>query len=177
MEPVLRRAAVGAAVTATALALSVTPAISLFLGAIAFLAGAALEYFYARAANVTFEHDKSVANTGAAAELATLRAVVDGLAEGLWITRPDGTVVEHNDALKEMLYTGIELPGHRPVELVRSAELQEAVTRACNEGLSSRLEVIVEGIRPRMLQVHVTPLKHGIGGSAAVFSAAIVIAS
>ena len=35
----------------------------------------------------------------------------------------------------------------RPVEIVRSAELQEAVTRACTEGLSSRLEVNVEVYR------------------------------
>ncbi len=169
MEPVLRRAGVGAAAAAAAMAFGIQPMTALVLGAIAFGASAALEYFAGQAPVATDAIEKREADTGAAAELATLRAVVDGLAEGLWITRADGTVVEHNDALKEMLYAGIELPGHRPVELVRSAELQEAVTRACNEGLSSRLEVMIEGVRPRELQVHVTPLKHGLGGSAAVF--------
>ena len=36
-------------------------------------------------------------------ELSTLRAVVDGMAEGVWITAEDGTGSQHNDALKELL--------------------------------------------------------------------------
>ena len=91
MDPLLRRAAVGAAVTAVALALGSNPLACLVLGATAFLAGTGLEYFYARVATVSRSIEQTQANTGAAAELATLRAVVDGLAEGLWITGPDGT--------------------------------------------------------------------------------------
>ncbi len=69
-------------------------------------------------------------------KLSVLRAVIDGMAEGVWITSEDGTVIEHNNALKEFLYTGQEIVGHRPRDLLESAELQEAVERACRDHAS-----------------------------------------
>ncbi|MCU0697585.1 MAG: ATP-binding protein [Myxococcaceae bacterium] len=104
-----------------------------------------------------------------ARDLAVLRAVIDGMAEGVWVTNEDGTVLEHNDALKELLYSGTEIVGHRPVEIVRSAELQLAVEKACREHQPSRLEINLEGVMPRVLSIHVSPLGHDLGGSAAVF--------
>lgn len=101
--------------------------------------------------------------------LSVLRAVIDGMAEGVWITAEDSTVLEHNDALKELLYTGRELVGQRAFEVLPSEELQEAVEKACKEHLPSRLELSVEGLRPRVLSVHVSPLGRELGGSAAVF--------
>ncbi|HEY1086700.1 MAG TPA: histidine kinase dimerization/phospho-acceptor domain-containing protein, partial [Archangium sp.] len=103
-----------------------------------------------------------------ARKLGVLRAVIDGMAEGVWITSQDGTVIEHNDALKEFLYTGQEIVGHRPRDLVQSAELQAAVMKACLENAPSRLELTVEGVRPCVLSVHVSPLRD-LGGSSAVF--------
>ncbi len=102
-------------------------------------------------------------------QLAVFRAVIDGMAEGVWITSNDGTVVEHNNALKEMLFAGHQLVGRKPIELLRSAELQMAVEQACREHLIARLELPVEGVRPRVLSVHVSPLGRELGGSAAVF--------
>lgn len=104
-----------------------------------------------------------------ARQLAVLRAVIDGMREGVWITSEDGTVLEHNNALKELLYTGQQIVGQRPVELLRSADLQAAVERACREGLASNLELNVEGVKPVVLSVHVSPLGRELGGSAAVF--------
>ncbi|HEY0883368.1 MAG TPA: ATP-binding protein [Archangium sp.] len=103
-----------------------------------------------------------------ARKLTVLRAVIDGMAEGVWITSQDGTVIEHNDALKEFLYTGQEIVGHRPRDLVQSAELQAATMKACLENAPSRLELTVEGVRPCVLSVHVSPLRD-LGGSSAVF--------
>jgi two-component system phosphate regulon sensor histidine kinase PhoR len=102
-------------------------------------------------------------------KLSVLRAVIDGMVEGVWITGEDGTVVEHNNALKEMLYTGREIVGQRPPALVESAELEAAVDAACHAQQSSRLELAVEGLRPRVLEVQVSPLGRDLGGSAAVF--------
>jgi two-component system phosphate regulon sensor histidine kinase PhoR len=102
-------------------------------------------------------------------KLSVLRAVIDGMVEGVWITADDCTVIEHNNALKEMLYAGREIVGQRPLELLHSAELQAAVETACRDNQSSRLELAVEGIRPRVLSVHVSPLGRELGGSAAVF--------
>ncbi|MBL9037732.1 MAG: PAS domain-containing protein [Archangium sp.] len=102
-------------------------------------------------------------------QLAVLRAVIDGMAEGVWITSNDGTVLEHNNALKEMLYAGQQLVGQRPADLFESAELQIAVDKACRESASTRLELSIEGVRPRVLSIHVSPLGRDLGGSAAVF--------
>jgi two-component system, OmpR family, phosphate regulon sensor histidine kinase PhoR len=101
--------------------------------------------------------------------LSVLRAVIDGMAEGVWITSDDGTVQEHNNALKEMLYTGRQIVGQRPEALLHSAELQVAVEKACRESQSSRLELAFEGLRPCTLSIHVSPLGRELGGSAAVF--------
>ena len=110
-----------------------------------------------------------IAARDSARKLAVLRAVIDGMAEGVWITSDLGTVVEHNNALKEFLFTGQEIVGHRPRDLFESEELQAAVDRACREGVVSRLELTVEGMRPSVLSVHVSPLGRELGGSSAVF--------
>lgn len=102
-------------------------------------------------------------------KLSVLRAVIDGMAEGVWITAEDGTVIEHNNALKEMLYAGREIIGQRPTDLMQSGELQVAVESACRDHHPSRLELSIEGVRPRVLSVHVSPLGKELGGSAAVF--------
>ncbi len=102
-------------------------------------------------------------------ELAVLQAVVEGMAEGVWVTGEDGTVLRHNSALKEMLFTGHELVGRQPTGILANDELQAAVERACKDGVSSRLEVTSEGLRPRVLSIHVAPLGRDLRGSTAVF--------
>ena len=102
-------------------------------------------------------------------QLDTLRAVVDGMAEGVWITSVDGTVLRHNDALQEMLFAGTELVGRKPIELVPNEALDQAVTRACKEAHPTWLEITIEGVRPRTLEVRVSALGPDLPGSAAVF--------
>lgn len=102
-------------------------------------------------------------------ELAVLRAVVDGMAEGLWITDEAGLVAQHNDALKALLFTTEEIIGRRPFDVLGDAALQAAVDRSCRGGEPERLEVTLEGLRPRVLDVRVSPLGRHLGGSAAVF--------
>jgi len=103
-------------------------------------------------------------------EARTLTAVLDGMIEGIWITDDKGTVMHHNDALREMLQPGnAGIVGQRPLALIRNEELNEAVLRACREGASSRLELHLEGLFPRMLAIRVTPLGRDLPGSAAVF--------
>jgi two-component system phosphate regulon sensor histidine kinase PhoR len=103
-------------------------------------------------------------------EARTLNAVLDSMIEGIWITDARGTVVHHNDALREMLEPGSGgIAGQRPLALIRNEELNEAVMRACREGSSSRLELQLEGLFPRTLAIRVTPLGKDLPGSAAVF--------
>lgn len=104
-------------------------------------------------------------------EARTLTAVLDGMIEGIWVTDAEGTVVRHNDALREMLQPGSPgIVGQRPLALIRNEELNEAVMRACREGSSSRLELTLEGLFPRTLAIRVTPLGKDLPGSAAVFN-------
>ena len=102
-------------------------------------------------------------------EAGTLTAVLDSMAEGIWVTDASGVVLRHNDALKEMLYAGQDLVGQRPLFLVRNSALHEAVLKACAEGESTKLEVVLEGVRPRVVAVRVAPLGHSRTGSVAVF--------
>ncbi|MGQ0504064.1 MAG: sensor histidine kinase [Myxococcaceae bacterium] len=99
----------------------------------------------------------------------TLSAVLDGMIEGVWVTDASGTLVRHNNALKELLYAGKDLVGERPLALLRRNDLNDAVMKACREGASSQLEVTLDGVRPRTLSVNVRPLGGDMPGSSAVF--------
>jgi two-component system phosphate regulon sensor histidine kinase PhoR len=111
----------------------------------------------------------SVLNAGLHQEARTLTAVLDGMAEGIWVTDAEGTVVRHNDALRAMLRPTGEIVGQRPLALLRHDSLNEAVLRACREGASTRLELTLEGLLPLTLAIRVTPLGGDLPGSAAVF--------
>ncbi|RKH39325.1 PAS domain-containing protein [Corallococcus sp. AB050B] len=103
-------------------------------------------------------------------EARILTAVLDGMAEGLWVTDAEGTVVRHNDALAEMLRPAHgAIVGQRPLALIRNEALNDAVARACHEGASTRLELTLEGLYSRTLAVRVTPVGRDLPGSAAVF--------
>ncbi|NOJ95912.1 PAS domain-containing protein [Corallococcus sp. CA049B] len=103
-------------------------------------------------------------------EARILTAVLDGMAEGLWVTDAEGTVVRHNDALAEMLLPANgAIVGQRPLALIRNEALNDAVARACHEGASTRLELTLEGLYSRTLAVRVTPVGRDLPGSAAVF--------
>ncbi|QSQ24913.1 PAS domain-containing protein [Pyxidicoccus parkwayensis] len=111
----------------------------------------------------------SARNTRLTQEARTLTAVLDGMAEGVWVTDAEGTVLRHNDALRDILQPTGELIGQRPLALLRNDVLHDAVMRACGEGTSTRLELELEGLFPRTLSVRVTPLGRDLPGSAAVF--------
>jgi len=98
-----------------------------------------------------------------------LGAALEGIADGVWITDASGAVVRHNAALRRLLEPGQEILGKRPLFLLRRAELHEAVMRACSEGVPAVVEVVMEGPRPRVLEVQVAPLGGSLPGSAAVF--------
>lgn len=103
-------------------------------------------------------------------EARTLTAVLDGMAEGVWVTDAEGTVVRHNDALREMLGPpGTDIVGQRPLALIRNEALNDAVITACREGTTTRLELPLESLFPRTLAIRVAPLGRDLPGSAAVF--------
>ncbi|MFY1829625.1 sensor histidine kinase [Myxococcus fulvus] len=111
----------------------------------------------------------SARNTELSQETRTLTAVLDSMAEGVWVTDAEGTVVRHNDALRGILQPGASLVGQRPLAILRDDQLHDAVMRACREGASQHLELSLEGLFPRTLSIRVTPLGKDLPGSAAVF--------
>ncbi|MFY2557257.1 sensor histidine kinase [Corallococcus terminator] len=111
----------------------------------------------------------SARNTELNQESRTLTAVLDSMAEGIWVTDAEGTVVRHNDALRNILQTGAPIVGQRPLAVIRDDQLHDAVMRGCREGTSTHLELALEGLFPRTLSVRVTPLGRDLPGSAAVF--------
>jgi two-component system, OmpR family, phosphate regulon sensor histidine kinase PhoR len=102
-------------------------------------------------------------------EASTLTALLDGMAEGIWVTDAEGTVVRHNDALRGMLLSAGEINGQRPLALLRHDSLNEAVLLACRERVATRLELTLDDVLSRTLAIRVTPLGGDLPGSAAVF--------
>ena len=115
------------------------------------------------------ERTTQLERDAAAYEERVLAAALEGIADGVWITDATGAVVRHNAALRRLLDAQQDVVGKRPLFLVRKGELHEAVLRACAGGASSVVEVVMEGPRPRVLEVQVAPLGGGLPGSAAVF--------
>ena len=115
------------------------------------------------------EKEAQAERDAAAYEERVLAAALEGIADGVWITDASGAVVRHNAALRRLLDAGEDVVGKRPLFLVRKGELHEAVLRACGGGAPSVVEVVMEGPRPRVLEVQVAPLGGGLPGSAAVF--------
>jgi len=111
----------------------------------------------------------SAQNAATTQEAHTLTAVLDGMAEGIWVTDAVGTVVRHNDALRQMLHPLGGPVGQRPYALLRNEALDEAVGRACRDGVSTSLELTLGGLFPRTLAIRVSPLGGELPGSAAVF--------
>ncbi|WP_434389338.1 sensor histidine kinase [Melittangium boletus] len=108
-------------------------------------------------------------DVGLLQEARTLTAVLDSMAEGIWVTDVEGNVLRHNDALRGMLMPVGDIVGQRPLTLLRHDSLNEAVSRACEEGGSTRLELTLEDVLSRTLAIRVTPLGGDLPGSAAVF--------
>jgi two-component system phosphate regulon sensor histidine kinase PhoR len=104
-----------------------------------------------------------------ARQLNTLSSVMDSMVEGLLITDATGRIIRHNDAVKGLLYAGRDLLGRTAMELISSQPLQDAIEEACRRGRPTRLEISVEGLRPRVLEVSVVPLGREVGGSASMF--------
>lgn len=94
-------------------------------------------------------------------ELDSLEAVLEGMAQGVWLTDAGGIVLRHNRALRELFPPGQALMGERPLALLHSEPLQAAVDAACTQGQTTEVELAVEA---RILSVHVAPVGQKVPG-------------
>ena len=76
-------------------------------------------------------------------ESRTLTAVLDGMAEGIWVTDAQGTVVRHNDALRELLRAGsAPITGQRPLALLRDEGLSVILSESDLSHSKKLLDVV-----------------------------------
>jgi two-component system phosphate regulon sensor histidine kinase PhoR len=106
---------------------------------------------------------------GSRREEARLRTILNGMVEGVLVTDPQGRIVATNPALDAMV-TG-EVLGRTPVEVIRSAELHDAVSRGLRgERCEVTFGALVRG-ESRTLVTQISPLPRGgaaAGGVVAV---------
>lgn len=97
-----------------------------------------------------------------------LGGVLDGMRDGVLLVDERGDVKLTNPALREMLLLGAEVRGKRPLELLRSADLNDLLGQVADTGEPGAAEIEVGELKPRRLLVHATPLAD-LGGTLAVF--------
>jgi two-component system phosphate regulon sensor histidine kinase PhoR len=94
-------------------------------------------------------------------ESARLRAVLDGMAEGVMVTDDDGRIAMWNESFGR-LFPGIPPQGRRPIEVVRSAELQDTIRDAAREPAPVSREIT---IGDRVFIVRVARIQRDVGPS------------
>ncbi|HET7692621.1 MAG TPA: ATP-binding protein [Gemmatimonadota bacterium] len=108
---------------------------------------------------------EQVARTGA--ERDQLVAVVEGMAEGVIVTGPDGRIAMSNTALRSMFLPGGPVEGRTPIEALRNPEAADALEETSAPGQIVVREVRMTWPVERVLALHVTGL--AAGGAVGVF--------
>ena len=107
----------------------------------------------------------------ATTEEARLKAIINSVAEGILVTDTSDRMLLVNDSLLRLFGVTRWQEGADPVELVRSAEVGDAIEQTLATGTDSHLEIALSGPPERHLDVQVTPVnRDGMScGSVAVF--------
>lgn len=103
------------------------------------------------------------------AERDLLDRVLRSMQEGVLLLDGSGHVALANPALRELLLLPPDLAGRSPLELVRNAELVEALERARASAEPVAAELEITGLKPRRLLVRAVGLTDGSCGVLAVF--------
>ena len=106
-------------------------------------------------------HDMSAHVRGLRDEGGRLRAVLDGMSEGVMVTDDEGRIALWNEAFGR-LFPGIPPQGRRPIEVVRSAELQDAIRDAAHDPAPVMREISIGG---RGFIVHIARITRAVGPS------------
>jgi two-component system phosphate regulon sensor histidine kinase PhoR len=101
------------------------------------------------------------------AERDQLVAIVEGMAEGVVVTGPDGRIAMSNVALRDMFSPGGPVEGRTPIEALRSPEAADALDETSAPGQVVVREVRIAWPVERVLALHVTGL--AAGGAVGVF--------
>jgi two-component system phosphate regulon sensor histidine kinase PhoR len=92
-----------------------------------------------------------------------LRAVLDGMVEGVLVTDSGGKVLLANRALRELFRVWGEVEGRLPLEVVRNADV-DALVAECRDGPGTITRELELGTSPsRTIEAHAVPLEGGRG--------------
>lgn len=95
----------------------------------------------------------------ATTEEARLKAILNSVAEGLLVTDTEKRVLLANDSLLRIFGVPGWKEGRAPAELVRHAEVGDAIDRTLSTGTDTRIEIrLADGASERHLDVHVAPI-------------------
>jgi two-component system phosphate regulon sensor histidine kinase PhoR len=105
-------------------------------------------------------------------EKETLRTILRGMSDGVMVVDPRGEIILTNPVLEDLLQGRSDLLGKTPVEVIRSAELQNGFAQVLDTGETFSMELsIATPEADRVFAVIIARLMHQnrIGGGVAVF--------
>lgn len=104
-------------------------------------------------------------------EKGRLEAILQTMGDGVLVLDPSSRVVMANPAVLAMLGASGPVEGRQPIEIVRSAELADVISKVAREQSAAATEIELGGLAPRRLAVRVAPLTSaGARGVVAVLS-------
>ncbi len=100
-----------------------------------------------------------------------LRALLDGMVEGVLLTDAEGTIVLANRAFERIFQAQWPLTGRRPLEAARVPALQEAVEAALRTPEPLVREMVLSGAQEKVLRASLAAIREGgrVVGAVAVF--------
>jgi two-component system phosphate regulon sensor histidine kinase PhoR len=102
------------------------------------------------------------------AERDLLTGILSSMNEGVLVVGADGRIVLTNPALREMLLIGPDAVGRSVLQVIRNADLNQAL-RGAAAGTASEVETELAGLMRRRALVRAVPLQDAPGGVLAVF--------
>jgi two-component system phosphate regulon sensor histidine kinase PhoR len=97
-----------------------------------------------------------------------LTGILSSMNEGVLVVGADGRIVLTNPALREMLLIGTDAIGRSVLQVIRNADLNNALQGAAR-GEASEVETDLAGLMRRRALVRTVPLQDAPGGVLAVF--------
>ena len=98
-------------------------------------------------------------------------AVFSSITEGILVTDQDGRILMTNRAFNRLFGVDRSGKGRMSVELIRNAEVQDAIEQTLSSGEATTQDMALRGVPERNFDVHVAPIvQDGAGiGAVAVF--------
>jgi two-component system phosphate regulon sensor histidine kinase PhoR len=88
-----------------------------------------------------------------------LQTILKGMMEGVLMVDGKGRILMVNDALRNLLSLHSEVADKMPLEVIRNAELEEAIRKVIQEGKSVVLELNFPSSDDRIFEVNVVPIQ------------------